>query len=385
MAGSVALPGVRPLFVEHVTIENSAGPGVVLAETTGFAEGSTDLTITGETAASLGILTNAPTSGAITGADLGVRLTPTTLVEDLNGGTGLTLDGIVITNGALTQTLDLSAAETVQDVLNIINTAGLYVRAEINPAGTGLDVLNLVSGTTLSITEDSGSTAADLGIRSLDANTELATLNFGRGLNIDPDQADLRIIARDGGIVDVSAAFDDVPYRTAADRMPRVLAAFDGRRHRVEALAASGASEPAGALQAPVPRPAKLIAAFGNYREGTGRERHTQDMFLESPDSVIGPGGTVVLPDATVKLYVTADPMTRASRRVAELQARGGTESLDEVLADLLRRDARDAGRTVAPLTRAADAYLLDTTEMDIESAFRAAVDIVERTRAERE
>ncbi len=110
-------------------------------------------------------------------------------------------------------------------------------------------------------------------------------------------------VQRDGGIVDVSAAFDDVPYRTAADRMPRVLAAFDGRRHRVEALAASGASEPAGALQAPVPRPAKLIAAFGNYREGTGRERHTQDMFLESPDSVIGPGGTVVLPDHPATIF----------------------------------------------------------------------------------
>jgi 2-keto-4-pentenoate hydratase/2-oxohepta-3-ene-1,7-dioic acid hydratase in catechol pathway len=51
-----------------------------------------------------------------------------------------------------------------------------------------------------------------------------------------------------------------------------------------------------------VPRPPKLIACFGNYREGTGRERQTQDMFLESPDSVIGPGGVVVLPphDATI-------------------------------------------------------------------------------------
>ena len=110
-------------------------------------------------------------------------------------------------------------------------------------------------------------------------------------------------VQRDGGIVDVSAAFDDIPYRTSADRMPRVLAALADRRERVESLAASGAVEPPGALQAPVPRPTKLIAAFGNYREGTGRERQTQDMFLESPDSVIGPGGTVVLPNHPATIF----------------------------------------------------------------------------------
>lgn len=110
-------------------------------------------------------------------------------------------------------------------------------------------------------------------------------------------------VLRDGGIVDVSAAFDDIAYRTSADRMPRVLAALADRRERVESLAGSGAVEPAGALQAPVPRPTKLIAAFGNYREGTGRERQTQDMFLESPDSVIGPGGTVVLPNHPATIF----------------------------------------------------------------------------------
>ena len=93
--------------------------------------------------------------------------------------------------------------------------------------------------------------------------------------------------------------------------------------------------------------------------------------------------GTVVLPDADVKLYVTADPPARAARRAAEIRAYGGREDYDAVLADLLRRDARDSGRTVAPLKTAADAYLLDTTGMDIETAFRAAVDIVERARAE--
>jgi 2-keto-4-pentenoate hydratase/2-oxohepta-3-ene-1,7-dioic acid hydratase in catechol pathway len=110
-------------------------------------------------------------------------------------------------------------------------------------------------------------------------------------------------VERDSGIVDVSAAFADIRYRTAADRMPRVLAAANERRSRVEELAASGRTESMPALQAPVPRPPKLIAAFGNYREGSDRERQTQDMFLESPDSVIGPGGTVVLPNHPATIF----------------------------------------------------------------------------------
>lgn len=109
-------------------------------------------------------------------------------------------------------------------------------------------------------------------------------------------------VQRDGGVVDVSAAFDDIRYRTSADRMPRVLASLNERRARVEELAASGQPETDPGLQAPVPRPPKLIAAFGNYREGSSRERQAQDMFLESPDSVIGPNGTVVLPNHPVSI-----------------------------------------------------------------------------------
>jgi 2-keto-4-pentenoate hydratase/2-oxohepta-3-ene-1,7-dioic acid hydratase in catechol pathway len=110
-------------------------------------------------------------------------------------------------------------------------------------------------------------------------------------------------IERDGGMIDVSPAFDDIRYRSAADRMPRVLAVLRERRDRVAALAVSGERVPLPGLQAPVPRPPKLIAAFGNYREGSGRERQVQDMFLESPDSVIGPNGTVVLPNHPATIF----------------------------------------------------------------------------------
>lgn len=89
--------------------------------------------------------------------------------------------------------------------------------------------------------------------------------------------------------------------------------------------------------------------------------------------------GTVVCPDADVKLYVTATAEVRARRRLAEIEARGGTAEFGRILDDIRRRDERDMGRADSPLRPAADAHLLDTSEMDIEAAFLAAKDIVDR------
>jgi CMP/dCMP kinase len=94
--------------------------------------------------------------------------------------------------------------------------------------------------------------------------------------------------------------------------------------------------------------------------------------------------GTVVFPDADVKIFVTATPEARARRRLAELAHAGESVNYDEVVADIRRRDERDMSRAVAPLKPAADAHLLDTTHLDIDAAFRAAVDIVEAVRAGR-
>lgn len=88
--------------------------------------------------------------------------------------------------------------------------------------------------------------------------------------------------------------------------------------------------------------------------------------------------GTVVCPQAEVKLFVTASPEVRARRRTDELQGRGLAADYEAILADLIRRDERDSTRTDSPLKPADDAYLLDTSEMDIETAFRKAVDIVD-------
>ncbi|MDJ0931014.1 (d)CMP kinase [Breoghania sp.] len=88
--------------------------------------------------------------------------------------------------------------------------------------------------------------------------------------------------------------------------------------------------------------------------------------------------GTIVCPDADVKLYVTASPQVRARRRTDELNSSGITADRDAIHADLVRRDERDSTRSDSPLRPADDAHLLDTSKMDIETAVRKAVGIVD-------
>lgn len=88
--------------------------------------------------------------------------------------------------------------------------------------------------------------------------------------------------------------------------------------------------------------------------------------------------GTVVCPDAAIKLFVTASPEVRAQRRHDEILSRGGVSDFGEILADLKKRDERDMNRTDSPLRPAQDAHLLDTSEMSIEAAFLAAKKLID-------
>lgn len=94
--------------------------------------------------------------------------------------------------------------------------------------------------------------------------------------------------------------------------------------------------------------------------------------------------GTVVFPDAAVKLFITASPEERARRRFLELRSRGVAADPDQVLAEIAARDAQDANRPVAPLKPAADAIVIDTTALDADAAFEAARAAVERRLADR-
>ncbi len=107
-----------------------------------------------------------------------------------------------------------------------------------------------------------------------------------------------------------------------------------------------------------------------------------QRAFATEPPGAVLDGrdiGTVVCPDATVKLYVTAAADVRAKRRYHEILAGGGQADEAAILADIEARDARDMSRSDSPLKPAGDAHLLDTSDMTIEAAFQAARAIIDR------
>ncbi len=139
------------------------------------------------------------------------------------------------------------------------------------------------------------------------------------------------------------------------------------------ALKAHSISEAASVVSA-IPAVREALLAF------------QRDFAARAPGAVLDGRdiGTVICPDADVKIYVTATPEVRARRRTAEYNVQGRAIEEAEVLADILSRDQRDQNRAIAPLKQAQDAHLLDTTHLDIDAAIRAAIDIVEASRAGR-
>ena len=107
-----------------------------------------------------------------------------------------------------------------------------------------------------------------------------------------------------------------------------------------------------------------------------------QKRFANQPGGAVLDGrdiGTVIAPQADAKLFVTASAEIRAERRFAELKRMGLDVHLDAVLHDIRARDERDSARSAAPLKRADDAALLDTSELGIEAAIEAAIALVEQ------
>ena len=149
--------------------------------------------------------------------------------------------------------------------------------------------------------------------------------------------------------------------------------ALDVGRFEEGALKRQAVGEAASLVSA-IPEVRKVVLAF-------------QREFGRTPPGAVLDGrdiGTVIFPDADVKIFVTATAEVRARRRAAELEQAGERINAADVLADIRRRDERDSKRAIAPLKAASDAHLLDTTHLDIDAAFRAAIDIVEAVRVGR-
>ncbi len=173
-------------------------------------------------------------------------------------------------------------------------------------------------------------------------------------------------------------------YRAVAKA---VLDAGDRPDDPVRATAAARSLDPTAFDEAAlksqaVGEAASLVSAIDGVRAAL---REFQKTFAAAPPGAVLDGrdiGTVICPGADVKIFVTATPQARAQRRALEFRRAGLAADEAEVLDDILRRDARDTGRANSPLRQAADAHLLDTTDLDIEAAFKAAVAIVERAQA---
>jgi cytidylate kinase len=130
---------------------------------------------------------------------------------------------------------------------------------------------------------------------------------------------------------------------------------------------------------------ASVVSAFPRVREALV---NFQRQFAAEPPGAVLDGrdiGTVICPEADVKIFVVADPKVRAHRRTLEAQGRGEDADEGVILADILKRDERDQNRATAPLKAAPDAHLLDNSHLDIESGVRAAIDIIEAVRAGRQ
>lgn len=129
----------------------------------------------------------------------------------------------------------------------------------------------------------------------------------------------------------------------------------------------------------PVSSIASRVSAYPSVR---GALLDRQRQFAQQPGGAVLDGrdiGTVVAPDADAKLFVTATAEVRAQRRVRELLERGLPAHYEDVLIDIRARDERDSTREAAPLRKADDADLLDTTELDVEQAIAAAIELVEK------
>ncbi len=172
-------------------------------------------------------------------------------------------------------------------------------------------------------------------------------------------------------------------YRAVAKAL---LDAGHSPRHQARAVAAADALDPAHfddvALKSQaVGEAASIVSAIPEVRMAL---LALQRNFAKAQPGAVLDGrdiGTVICPHADVKIFVTATPQVRAGRRFAELTARGESAAEADVLADILKRDERDMGRATAPLKQADDAHLLDTTTLDIDGAFRAALALVEQAR----
>ncbi|MEN9709619.1 MAG: hypothetical protein RIQ68_2027 [Pseudomonadota bacterium] len=183
---------------------------------------------------------------------------------------------------------------------------------------------------------------------------------LARHFNVPHLDTGLLYRATAAGVLDRGERLEDVEHAVAVAR-GLALTDFDEDRLRGREMGEA----------------ASVVAAIPEVRAAL---IEAQRRFAARPEGAVLDGrdiGTVICPDAPVKIFVTAAPETRAQRRALELAGRGEKVDFAAILDDIRKRDERDSGRSSAPLKAAADAVALDTTKLGVEEAFAAALKIV--------
>jgi cytidylate kinase len=165
-------------------------------------------------------------------------------------------------------------------------------------------------------------------------------------------------------VLDAGHSLDDVAHAVAAAQT------LDPTRFDEAALKSHAAGEAAS-----------VVSAIPEVRAALLR---LQQDFAAAPPGAVLDGrdiGTIICPFADAKIFVTASPEVRAKRRAIEMRRLGQIASEATILADIRRRDERDSKRAIAPLRPAADAHILDTSNLDIDAVLRHAIAIVDKTR----
>ena len=203
-----AVPGAGSLSVtdEGFSLSSTPGNSITIAESGG-----------GATASDLGIKLSASAGSTVNGPSVNPKLTPQTLLSSFGQAVDFA-SGIKVTQGGVTKTLDFSTAQTVEDMMNIVDQANLGLKLQVNEAGTGFNLISEVSGLRLTVGENGGTTAHDLGISSLGDQTRLENFREGFGVESVKDKTDFRVTLHDGTTFEV----DTYGTQTLKDVIDRI-------------------------------------------------------------------------------------------------------------------------------------------------------------------
>jgi flagellar hook-associated protein 3 len=205
------------------------GEGITL--TAGAAENISVADVGGnKTADQLGIAGTAGVGNPLAGASTEPNVTEFTPLSALRNGAGIDPAGIKITNGTNNATISFAGLTTVGDLLNAINGSGISVTAAINSNGNGISISNPVQGSAMTIAENGGTSAADLGVQTFNAQTPLSDLNNGQGVSLATSGNDLNFTTANGATFGVSLAgsttIQDVINKINAASAGSVVATF---------------------------------------------------------------------------------------------------------------------------------------------------------------